>query len=269
MGFIHDIKKILALLPKQRQTLMFSATFSDEIRELAKQFLHNPKQVSVSPNNSTATTVKQVVHPVDKSQKVALLKHLITDNAWFQVLVFVRTKHGANKLTKQLITADITSAAIHGNKSQGARTKALAQFKSGELQVLVATDIAARGLDISQLPHVINFDLPDTAEDYVHRIGRTGRAGAEGEAISLVTADDMDQLNDIQQLIGKMIDRVDVEGFKPTNALPDSKPIKPLKKKKPKKPKKKRPMTAENNAANDTPQKPAARRRRRSRPKTS
>jgi ATP-dependent RNA helicase RhlE len=269
MGFIHDIKKILALLPKQRQTLMFSATFSDEIRELAKQFLHNPKQVSVSPNNSTATTVKQVVHPVDKSQKVALLKHLITDNAWFQVLVFVRTKHGANKLTKQLITADITSAAIHGNKSQGARTKALAQFKSGELQVLVATDIAARGLDISQLPHVINFDLPDTAEDYVHRIGRTGRAGAEGEAISLVTADDMDQLNDIQQLIGKMIDRVDVEGFKPTNALPDSKPIKPLKKKKPKKPKKKRPMTAENNAANDTPQKPAARRRRRPRPKTS
>jgi ATP-dependent RNA helicase RhlE len=269
MGFIHDIKKILALLPKQRQTLMFSATFSDEIRELAKQFLHNPKQVSVSPNNSTATTVKQVVHPVDKSQKVALLKHLITDNGWFQVLVFVRTKHGANKLTKQLNTADITSAAIHGNKSQGARTKALAQFKSGELQVLVATDIAARGLDISQLPHVINFDLPDTAEDYVHRIGRTGRAGAEGEAISLVTADAIDQLNDIQQLIGKMIDRVDVAGFEATNTLPDSKPIKPLKKKKPKKPKKKRPATQENNATNEPPKKPAVRRRRRPRPKAS
>jgi ATP-dependent RNA helicase RhlE len=269
MGFIHDIKKILALLPQKRQTLMFSATFSDDIRNLAKQFLHNPKQVSVSPSNSTAVTVKQVIHPVDNSNKVALLKHLIIENAWFQVLVFVRTKHGANKLTKQLNTIDINSAAIHGNKSQGARTKALAQFKSGELQVLVATDIAARGLDISQLPHVINFDLPDTAEDYVHRIGRTGRAGAEGEAISLVTADAIDQLNDIQQLIGKEIERVDIEGFKATNRLPESAQIKPLKKKKPKKPKKKRPTTQQHSTENQPQARPTARRRRQPRPKAN
>jgi ATP-dependent RNA helicase RhlE len=191
MGFIHDIKKILNLLPKRRQTLMFSATFSDDIRQLAKQFLSNPQEVSVTPSNSTAKTVQQKLHPVDKAKKSALLTHLVKDNGWFQVLVFVRTKHGANKLTKQLNTAGIEALAIHGNKSQGARTKALAQFKANEIQVLVATDIAARGLDIDQLPHVINYDLPNVPEDYVHRIGRTGRAGATGEAISIVSADEI------------------------------------------------------------------------------
>jgi len=179
MGFIHDIKRILKLLPKKRQTLMFSATFSSDIRKLAKQFLHEPREVSVTPNNSTAKTVSQLVHPVDKSKKAALLKYLVKANAWDQVLVFVRTKHGANKLTKQLASADINAAAIHGNKSQGARTKALAQFKNGELQALVATDIAARGIDIDELPHVVNYDLPNVPEDYVHRIGRTGRAGEQ------------------------------------------------------------------------------------------
>jgi len=270
MGFIHDIKKILAVLPKQRQTLMFSATFSDDIRKLAQQFLHQPKEVSVTPNNSTAATVTQLIHPVDKAQKAALLKHLITENGWFQVLVFVRTKHGANKLTKQLNASEINTAAIHGNKSQGARTKALAQFKSGELQVLVATDIAARGLDIDQLPHVINFDLPDTPEDYVHRIGRTGRAGADGEAISLVTADSVSQLNDIQQLIGKTIDRVEVEGFEPANKLPESSSIKP--KSQQRKPKKKKPkknpwLNKQNSDDKPTSAKPAVRRRRRPKPK--
>jgi ATP-dependent RNA helicase RhlE len=261
MGFIHDIKKILNLLPKRRQTLMFSATFSDDIRKLAKQFLHNPKEVSVTPSNSTAETVKQKLHPVDKSRKSKLLTHLVKDNGWFQVLVFVRTKHGANKLTKQLNTAEIDALAIHGNKSQGARTKALAQFKSNEIQVLVATDIAARGLDIDQLPHVINYDLPNVPEDYVHRIGRTGRAGATGEAISIVCADEIKQLQDIEQLIGKHIDREYVDDFEPTHEVPASKPI--TAKKKIKRPKKKKPM--HNNQPRTEAKRPT---RRRSKPKS-
>lgn len=246
MGFIHDIKKILQLLPKKRQTLMFSATFSDDIRQLAKQFLHAPKEISVTPKNTTATTVKQILHPVDKAKKSALLKHLITENDWQQVLVFVRTKHGANKLTRKLDTDGIKAAAIHGNKSQGARTKALSQFKAGDLQVLVATDIAARGLDIDQLPHVVNFDLPNVSEDYVHRIGRTGRAGASGEAVSLVCADEIKQLIDIERFIGRHIERDYISGYEPVHELPASpKVIKPLRKK----PKKQKPPNSGSSAS--------------------
>lgn len=229
MGFIHDIKRILKFLPKKRQTLMFSATFSNDIRKLAQQFLHNPKEVSVTPKNSTAKTVSQVIHPVDKANKPALLKHLIKENAWDQVLVFVRTKHGANRLAKQLVSAKINAAAIHGNKSQGARTKALAQFKSGELQALVATDIAARGIDIDELPHVINYDMPQVAEDYVHRIGRTGRAGLSGDAVSLISADEVKMLKDIERLIGNPIKRIEIDGFEPDHVVPatPSSPAKP------------------------------------------
>jgi len=222
MGFIHDIKKILNVLPKKRQTLMFSATFSKDIRKLAKQFLHQPKEVSVSPNNAAATTVSQIAHPVDKANKTELLKHLVKTNAWDQVLVFVRTKHGANKLTKKLISAKINAAAIHGNKSQGARTKALAQFKNGDVRVLVATDIAARGIDINELPHVVNFDLPNVPEDYVHRIGRTGRAGLTGDAVSLVSADEFKLLRDIEKLIGKSINRTQIDGFEPNHLVPET-----------------------------------------------
>lgn len=227
MGFIHDIKKLHKLLPQKRQTLMFSATFSDEIRALAQQFLRQPKEVSVTPNNSTAKTVSQVIYPVDKEKKAGLLKHLIKSNGWNQVLVFTRTKHGANNLTKKLHAANITAAAIHGNKSQGARTTALANFKSNEISVLVATDIAARGIDIDQLPHVINFELPNVPEDYVHRIGRTGRAGAEGEAISLVCAEEVDYLKDIEKLTGQSIKRVEAEGYQPMSPLPEKAPKAP------------------------------------------
>ncbi len=222
MGFIHDIKKILKLLPAKRQNLLFSATFSEDIRKLAKGLVHNPVEISVSPRNATATTVQQKLHPVDKSQKSAVLSTLIRENDWEQVLVFVRTKHGANRLTKVLEGAGIRAAAIHGNKSQGARTKALAEFKSGKIRTLVATDIAARGLDIDQLPHVVNFDLPNVPEDYVHRIGRTGRAGATGEAVSLVSADEIKQLSDIERLINKLIPREYVDGFEPVHELPES-----------------------------------------------
>jgi len=201
---------------------MFSATFSPEIRTLAKQFLHQPKEVSVATRNSTAQNISQVVHPVDKANKSALLKYLVHDNDWDQVLVFVRTKHGANKLTKQLISADINAAAIHGNKSQGARTKALAQFKIGEIRVLVATDIAARGIDITELPHVVNYDLPQVPQDYVHRIGRTGRAGLSGDAVSLVSADEFKLLRDIERLIGKSIERTQIPGFEPDHVVPDT-----------------------------------------------
>lgn len=237
MGFIRDIKKILALLPKRRQNLMFSATFSDDIRNLAKGLVNNPVEISVSPRNTTAERVEQWVHPVDKNQKSKLLIKLIKEGDWQQVLVFTRTKHGANRLTKNLDAKDISAAAIHGNKSQGARTKALANFKSGEIRVLVATDIAARGLDIDQLPQVVNFDLPNVPEDYVHRIGRTGRAGASGHAVSLVMADEHKQLIDIERVIQKHLTREIVEGFEPVNALPKSPPIKPVRAKKPKKPK--------------------------------
>ena len=222
MGFIHDIRKILAVLPKQRQTLMFSATFSDDIRALAKSLVSNPVEVSVSPNNSTAKAIEQLLHPVDKAKKAALLIHLIKEGNWQQALVFSRTKHGANKLTKQLEDAGIKAAAIHGNKSQGARTRALADFKAGDIRILVATDIAARGLDIDQLPQVVNFDLPNVPEDYVHRIGRTGRAGASGHAISLVSADEIDQLKDIERLIGKVVTRDYVGGFEPIHEVPPS-----------------------------------------------
>ena len=238
MGFIHDIKKILALLPKQRQNLMFSATFSDEIRKLAKGLVNNPVEISVTPRNSTVELVEQLVIPVDKAKKSALLTHLIKRNKWQQVLVFSRTKHGANRLTKHLEAKGVHAAAIHGNKSQSARTKALADFKQNKITVLVATDIAARGLDISQLPHVVNFDLPNVAEDYVHRIGRTGRAGALGHAVSLVSADEIKQLNDIQNLIRQLIKREFIDSFEPDHNLPESKlNLKSARPKKPKKPK--------------------------------
>ncbi|MDX1598564.1 MAG: DEAD/DEAH box helicase [Marinobacter sp.] len=220
MGFIRDIRKILALLPAKRQNLLFSATFSNEIRTLAQGLLENPVQVEVAARNTAAESIKQSVYPVDQSQKTALLSKLVRDNAWEQVLVFTRTKHGANRLTQKLERDGITAAAIHGNKSQGARTRALADFKQGEVRVLVATDIAARGLDIKQLPQVVNFELPNVPEDYVHRIGRTGRAGESGHALSLVSADEGKMLAGIERLIKKQLPRKSVEGFEPTNNLP-------------------------------------------------
>ncbi|MCL1125908.1 DEAD/DEAH box helicase [Shewanella surugensis] len=222
MGFIHDIKKVLAVLPKQRQNLMFSATFSDEIRRLAKGLVNNPVEISVTPRNATANTVKQWICPVDKGQKSTVLVKLIKDDDWQQVLVFSRTKHGANRLAKNLEAKGITAAAIHGNKSQNARTKALADFKSGEVRVLVATDIAARGLDIDQLPQVVNFDLPNVPEDYVHRIGRTGRAGANGQAVSLVSSEEIKQLQDIERLIQQHLPRKEIDGYVPTHTLPET-----------------------------------------------
>ena len=205
MGFINDIKALMKPMPKARQTLLFSATFSKEIKKLAATLLHDPVTIEVARENSTVDRIVQQVHFVPKSDKRALLTHLISSNNWEQVLVFTRTKHGANRLSKQLEEAGIRAAAIHGNKSQGARTKALAQFKAGEIRVLVATDIAARGLDIDQLPHVVNYELPNVPEDYVHRIGRTGRAGASGEAVSLVSEDEMEYLRGIEKLTGEKI----------------------------------------------------------------
>ncbi len=205
MGFINDIKALMKPMPKSRQTLLFSATFSKEIKKLAATLLHAPVTIEVARENSTVDRIVQQVHFVPKSGKRALLTHLISSNNWEQVLVFTRTKHGANRLSKQLEEAGIRAAAIHGNKSQGARTKALAQFKAGEIRVLVATDIAARGLDIDQLPHVVNYELPNVPEDYVHRIGRTGRAGASGEAVSLVSEDEMEYLRGIEKLTGEKI----------------------------------------------------------------
>ncbi|MEZ8947241.1 DEAD/DEAH box helicase [Vibrio sp. 10N.247.311.18] len=240
MGFIRDIRKILAFLPKKRQNLLFSATFSDDIRSLAKGLVNNPVEISVSPANSTAKTVEQSIYPVDKKKKSAMLAKLIKDNDWQQVLVFSKTKHGANKLARFLEEQDITAAPIHGNKSQGARTKALENFKTGKVRVLVATDIAARGIDIPQLPQVVNFDLPHVSEDYVHRIGRTGRAGEVGKAISLVCADEVGELFGIERLIQQVLERRELEGFSPVNKLPesrlDSRPIKPKKPKKAKQP---------------------------------
>ena len=236
MGFIHDIKRIIKLLPKKRQTLLFSATFSEEIRQLARGIVFKPVEVSVSPPNSTVNAVKQTLIPVEKADKSAVLTHLINENNWFQVLVFSRTKHGANRLAKQLTARNIEAAAIHGNKSQGARTRALADFKASKCRVLVATDIAARGIDIDQLPYVVNFDLPQVPEDYVHRIGRTGRAGATGEAISLVSHDEFKQLIDIERLIKKEIPREELAEFPPKNNLPASKgDFRDIKPKKPKK----------------------------------
>jgi ATP-dependent RNA helicase RhlE len=213
MGFIHDIRKVLALVPKQKQTLLFSATFSDDIKKLANGLLRSPALIEVARRNTTVDAIGQTVHPVDKSRKRELLSYLIGSGNWQQVLVFNRTKHGANRLAEQLVTDGINAAAIHGNKSQGARTRALAEFKSGKVQVLVATDIAARGLDIDQLPHVVNYDLPNVPEDYVHRIGRTGRAGREGEAVSLVCVDELKLLKDIERLIKREIPSRVIEGF--------------------------------------------------------
>ncbi len=236
MGFIHDIKRILKILPPKRQTLMFSATFSDDIRKLAKSLVNNPIEISTTPRNSTVKSVRQWIHPVDKSKKQALLTHLIKEHDWYQVLVFSRTKHGANRIATQLEKRKISATAIHGNKSQAARTRALADFKAGKVNVLVATDIAARGIDIDQLPHVVNFDLPHVPEDYVHRIGRTGRASSKGEAISLVSADEAKQLFDIERLIQKKLDRVMVDDFVPDHNVPESaKKLLSPKKKKPKK----------------------------------
>ena len=215
MGFIRDIKKVLAALPPKRQNLLFSATFSDEIKALADGLLNNPAMIEVARRNATSEIVAQKMHPVDRDRKHPLLSHLINTNKWTQVLVFTRTKHGANKLVEQLGRDGITGMAIHGNKSQTARTKALAEFKDGKLQVLVATDIAARGIDIDQLPHVVNYDLPNVPEDYVHRIGRTGRAGSSGEAVSLVCVDERDMLRDIERLIKREIPKEVIAGFEP------------------------------------------------------
>ncbi len=215
MGFIHDIRRVLAILPEKKQSLLFSATFSDEIKALAEKLLNNPKVIEVARRNATADTIAQKVLPVDRDRKKELLSHLIKINDWHQVLVFTRMKHGANRLVEYLLKQDISAMAIHGNKSQSARTRALADFKSGELAVLVATDIAARGIDIDQLPHVVNFELPNVPEDYVHRIGRTGRAGAEGEAVSLVCIDEEGFLADIEKLIKRKLPRETVPGFEP------------------------------------------------------
>jgi ATP-dependent RNA helicase RhlE len=215
MGFIRDIKRVLAVLPKQRQNLLFSATFSDEIKLLADGLLNNPVLIEVARRNATAELIEQRVYPVDREKKRVLLTKLIKDNNWFQVLVFTRTKHGANNLADHLNKEDIPAMAIHGNKSQAARTRALAEFKTAKLQVLVATDIAARGIDISELPHVVNYELPNVPEDYVHRIGRTGRAGSNGEASSLVCIDEHKLLHDIERLIKREITVVQVPGFEP------------------------------------------------------
>ncbi len=214
MGFIHDIKKILKLLPSKRQNLLFSATFSNEIKKMADSLLNSPVLIEVAKANIANQKVDQVVHRVDKARKRELLTHLIIKGDWKQVLVFTRTKHGANKLTKQLESDGISAAAIHGNKSQNARTKALSDFKNGDIKVLVATDIAARGIDIDSLPHVVNFELPNISEDYVHRIGRTGRAGKGGQAISLVCVDELDYLKDIEKLTNELIPKVKIEGFR-------------------------------------------------------
>jgi len=219
MGFLRDIRKVLALLPKNKQTLLFSATFSNEIKTLANGLLNSPALVEVAQQNTTSERVEQVVHHVDKKRKRELLSFLIGSNNWEQVLVFNRTKHGANRLAEQLNEDGISAAAIHGNKSQGARTRALAEFKSGKIRVLVATDIAARGIDINQLPHVVNYELPNVAEDYVHRIGRTGRAGNEGEAMSLVCVDELKLLKDIERLIKREIPKVEIDGYKPDPSI--------------------------------------------------
>ncbi|QOY54698.1 DEAD/DEAH box helicase [Candidatus Sulfurimonas marisnigri] len=225
MGFINDIRKILEVLPKQKQTLLFSATYSDEIKKLSDRLLNSPALIEVARRNTASETVKQAVYHVDQVRKRELLTHLINEGKWKQVLVFTRTKHGANRLTGQLEKDGITAVAIHGNKSQNARTKALADFKKGEVRVLVATDIAARGIDIDQLPHVVNYELPNVSEDYVHRIGRTGRAGNEGEAISLVCVDEHEYLENIEKLIKKDIPKVWLKGFKPDPSI-KAEPIK-------------------------------------------
>jgi len=221
MGFIHDIRKVLALLPDNgaRQNLLFSATFSNDIKQLAHRLLNQPELIEVERCDATAERIRQVVYPVDKSRKRELLSHMIGSHNWRQVLVFTRTKHGANRLAQQLGKDGLSAAAIHGNKSQGARTRALAGFKNAEVRVLVATDIAARGLDIDQLPHVVNYELPNVPEDYVHRIGRTGRAGSEGEAVSLVCVDEHKLLRDIERLLKSEVPKVVLEGYEPDPSI--------------------------------------------------
>ena len=224
MGFKRDLDKIMSIIPRQRQNLLFSATFSKEIKFLAREILNNPEIVEATPENTTVEAIVQKAYKVDKNKKAALIIKLILEGGWFQVLVFTRTKHGANNLCKKMIKSNIKAAAIHGNKSQSARTKALSGFKNGTVEVLVATDIAARGLDIPLLPHVINFELPNIPEDYVHRIGRTGRAGAKGEALSLVSSEENNYLRDIEKLIGNRIQISTVEGFEPDpNYVPTEK----------------------------------------------
>lgn len=213
MGFIHDIRRVLKAIPKQRQTLLFSATFSREIKKLASEFLVQPAEIQVTPQNTATELVSQIVYPVDKKRKRELLSQKIGEEDWQQVLIFTRTKHSANKLAEQLSNDGISSAAIHGNKSQGARTRALSDFKAGAVKTLVATDIAARGIDIDKLPHVVNFELPNVAEDYIHRIGRTARAGQEGHAISLVCVDELRLLHDIERLLGKNIEKINLPGY--------------------------------------------------------
>jgi ATP-dependent RNA helicase RhlE len=219
MGFIRDIRKIIALLPQQRQNMLFSATYSNEIKKLSDSLLTDPAMIEVARRNTAAERVVQLVHPVDRGRKRELLSWLIGSNNWQQVLVFTRTKHGADKLAKQLGQDGLSATAIHGNKSQGARTRALADFKTGKARIMVATDVAARGLDIAQLPYVVNFDLPEVAEDYVHRIGRTGRAGNEGEAVSLVSVDEIKHLKSIERLLGRKIRKQTIEGYQPDPAI--------------------------------------------------
>ncbi|MBT4869549.1 MAG: DEAD/DEAH box helicase [Polaribacter sp.] len=220
MGFVRDINKIISFMPQKRQNLMFSATFSNDIKKLASGILRNPVSVETAPQNSTAKKVTHKVYKIDKKKKTEFTIKLIKDNNWNQVLIFTRTKHGANKLTEKLIKAGISAAAIHGNKSQGARTKALKNFKDNSIKILVATDIAARGLDIPLLPHVINFELPNIPEDYVHRIGRTGRAGAAGEAISLVCSEESEYQSEIEKLLNEKLNSTIVPGFEPTDTAP-------------------------------------------------
>lgn len=223
MGFIRDIRRILQLLPKRRQNLLFSATFSREIKRLAADFLTAPVEVQVAQQNSAASNVHQLVHPVDRSRKRKLLAHCILEGCWQQVLVFTRTKHGANRLAQQLTTDGLGAVAIHGNKSQSARNRALSDFKDRKVRVLVATDIASRGLDITALPHVVNFELPSVPDDYVHRIGRTARAGRDGQAVSLVCGDEVALLADIEKLLGTEIERQVIPGFEPrTNLQPET-----------------------------------------------
>ena len=223
MGFLPDIKTVLNAIPNQHQTLMFSATFSKAIRQLAKGIMENPIEIDISARNTTVKNIRQLVYPIDKARKTELLKHLLNEHNWFQVLVFSRTRHGADKLSKKLIQANIAAAAIHGDKNQRHRTRVLNDFKKNKTRVLVATDIAARGIDVNNLSHVINFDLPQVAEDYIHRIGRTGRAGANGEAISLVSADEANLLFAIEDLIKQKINREEVEGFEVVHTVPDVK----------------------------------------------
>lgn len=262
MGFLRDIKKIISFLPQKRQNLLFSATFSKEIKKLAEGILHNPVLVEAAPENTTAEKVNQKLYKVPKSKKTELVGQLISKGNWSQVLIFTRTKHGANRLTEKLVKRGISAAAIHGNKSQGARTKALKGFKDNSIRVLVATDIAARGLDIPLLPHVINFELPNVPEDYVHRIGRTGRAGASGEAISLVSQEEEAYLKSIEKLLGQKIIISELDGFdlstiKNEVTTERTKPERTEKKtsKKPFKSKKKKPTTTSEGTKKHTPRK--------------